>query len=89
MFIVVEHAITNSNAFFGLVAKATDAPSGLKVLQFFPSTTKDRAVCLWDAKSLDALKGFLEPLSAQSSRNTYYTVDGTNAMGLPTVKAAA
>lgn len=89
MFVVVEHEITNSDAFFGLVSKAPDAPSGIKVLQFFPSTAKDKAVCLWDATSLDALKGFLEPLSAQSSRNTYYTVDTTNAMGLPTVEAAA
>jgi hypothetical protein len=89
MFIIVEHAITNSDAFFGLVPKVADAPSGIKALQFFPSTTKDRAVCLWDAKSLDALKGFLEPLSGQSSRNTYYTVDGTKAMGLPTAAAAA
>ena len=89
MFIVVEHAITNSDAFFGLAPKVAEAPSGLKALQFFPSTAKDRAVCLWDAKSLDALKGFLEPLSGRSSRNTYFTVDGTKAMGLPTVKAAA
>ena len=89
MFIIVEHAITNSDAFFALVPKVADAPSGIKALQFFPSTTKDRAVCLWDAKSLDALKGFLEPLSGQSSRNTYYMVDGTKAMGLPTAAAAA
>jgi hypothetical protein len=89
MFIVVEHAITNSDVFFGLVPKVAEAPSGIKALQFFPSTTKDRAVCLWDAKSLDALKGFLEPLSGKSSRNTYYTVDGTKAIGLPTVAAAA
>jgi hypothetical protein len=51
--------------------------------------SKDRAVCLWEAKSVDALKGFLEPLTAKSSRNTYYAVDGTKAMGLPIKKAAA
>jgi hypothetical protein len=50
---------------------------------------KDRAVCLWEAKSVDALKGFLESLTGQSSRNTYYTVDGTKAIGLPIKKAAA
>jgi hypothetical protein len=89
MFVVIEHAITNSDEFFGLLPKVAEAPSGIKALQFFPSTTKDRAVCLWEAKSLDDLKGFFEPLSAQSSRNTYYAVDGTKAMGLPTVAAAA
>ena len=89
MFIVVEHVITNSDAFFGLVSKAVDAPSGIKALQFFPSVNKDRAVCVWHAKSVEALKGFLEPLSSQSSINTYYGVDHTIAMGLPNFAAAA
>src|ERR1019366_4579181 len=89
MFIVVEHTITNQDVFFRLVSRVAEAPSGSRALQFFPSISKDRAVCLWEANSVDALKGFLEPLSAQSSRNTYYTVDNTKAIGLPTLGAAA
>jgi hypothetical protein len=89
MFVVVEHTITNPDAFFALASRAAEAPSGIKALQFFPSMSRDRAVCLWEAKSVEAVKGFLEPLSAQSSRNTYYTVDSTKAMGLPAVVAAA
>lgn len=89
MFIVVEHTITNADVFFGLASKVADAPSGIHTIQFFPSVSKDRAVCLWEAKSIDALKGFLEPLTAQSSRNIYYAVDGTKAMGLPSKKSAA
>ena len=89
MLIVVEHTITNPDVFFGLAARVAEAPSGINALQFFPSMNKDRAVCLWEAKSVDALKGFLEPLTTQSSRNTYYAVDSTKAMGLPIKKAAA
>ena len=89
MYIVVEHSITNPEVFFGLAARVAEAPSGINALQFLPSTGKDRAVCLWEAKSVDALKGFLEPLSAQSSCNTYYAVDNAKAMGLPIKKAAA
>jgi hypothetical protein len=89
MFIVVEHTITNPDVFFTLPPRVAEAPSGINALQFFPSVSKDRAVCLWEAKSVDALKGFLEPLTAQSSRNTYYAVDSTIAMGLPIKKAAA
>ena len=89
MFIVVEHTITNPDVFFGLAARVDEAPSGIKALQFFPSMSKDRAVCLWEANSVEAVKGFLEPLSAESSRNTYYAVDTTKAMGLPIKKAAA
>ena len=89
MLIVVEHTITDPDAFFALAARVAEAPSGIKGLQFFPSVSKDRAVCLWQANSIEALKGFLEPLSAQISRNTYYEVDGTKAMGLPNLSAAA
>jgi len=89
MYIVVEHTITNPDVFFGLAAKVTAAPPGFAALQFCPSTSKDRAVCLWEAKSVDALKGFLAPLTAQSSRNTYCAVDSTKAMNLPIKKAAA
>ena len=89
MFVVVEHTITNPDVFFGLVSKVAGAPSGIKALQFFPSTSNDRAVCLWEANSVEAVKGFLEPLSAKSSRNTYYTVDSTKAMGIPTALSAA
>ena len=89
MFVIVEHTITNQDVFFGLVSRVAEAPSGINALQFCPSMSKDRAVCLWEAKSVDALKGFLEPLTAKSSRNTYYAVDSTKAFGLPIKKAAA
>ena len=89
MYIVVEHTITKPDVFFGLASKVTDAPSGINPIHFFPSVNKDRAVCLWEAKSVDALKGFLDTLTARSSRNTYYPVDSTVAMGLPGKKSAA
>ena len=89
MYIVAEHTITNPDVFFGLASKVTDAPSGINPIQFLPGVNKDRAVCLWEAKSVDALKGFLEPLIAQSSRNIYYAVDSTVAIGLPGKKSAA
>ena len=89
MYIVAEHTITNPDVFFGLASKVTDAPSGINPIQFLPSVNKDRAVCLWEAKSVEALKGFLEPLIAQSSRNIYYAVDSTVAIGLPGKKSAA
>ena len=89
MFIVVEHTITDQSVFFGIVPKVAKAPSGLKALQFFPSMDKRQAVCLWEAESVDALKGYLEPLTAKSSRNIYFEVDNKNAIGLPTLASAA
>jgi hypothetical protein len=89
MFIVVEHAITSPEVFFRLVPKVTETPAGIKAIQFLPSVSQDRAACLWQAKSVDALKSFLEPLIAQSSRNIYYAVDSRKSIGLPTLALAA
>ena len=89
MFIVVEHTITNPDAFFALASRVGEAPAGIKALHFFPSTSRDRAVCVWEAKSVDAVKSFLEPMSSKSSINTYYAVDSAKAMGLPGLAAAA
>jgi hypothetical protein len=89
MYVVVEHVITKPDVFFGLAGKVGEAPPGINAIHFFPSTSKDRAVCLWEAKSVDALKGWLEPMAAQCSINKYYAVDSTKAMGLPIKKSAA
>jgi hypothetical protein len=89
MFIIVEHTITNQDDFFGLTPKISDAPSGNKALGFFPSKNNKQAVCLWEATSVDALKGFLEPLTAKSSRNIYFEVDSKKATGLPSLASAA
>ncbi len=88
MFIVVEHNISDPTAFWE-VPKVAQTPEGVKCLQAFPSASNDRAVCLWEAASVEKVKAFLEPLTAQFSRNTYYAVDTTKALGLPTTTAAA
>ena len=59
MFVVVEHAITDPGASLRLSQKPPKHPPGIKALQFFPSTSSDRAVCLWEAKSVEAVKSFL------------------------------
>lgn len=89
MYIAVEHTITNQEEFFELVPKVSEAPSGIKALQFFPSMDKKQAICLWEANSVNALKEFLEPLTAKSSRNIYFLVDNKKSIGLPILAPAA
>lgn len=84
MFIVVQHDITNKDAFFGAAHEIVDdVPAGIKPIQFLPSTDSKKAVCLWDAKSVDAVKNYLEPKIGKTAKNTYYAVDSKVAMGLP------
>lgn len=84
MFIVVEHDITNQDAFFGAAEDVVNqAPADAKPVQFFPSTDSTRAVCLWQAESVDAVKNYLAKKLGASSKDTYYAVDSKAAIGLP------
>jgi hypothetical protein len=84
MFVVVQHDIMNADEFFGAAESVVGStPEGLKTVQFFPSNDQKRAVCLWEAPSVDSVKNYLEAKIGSSSRNTYYAVDSKVAMGLP------
>ena len=84
MFVVVQHDIMNADAFFGTAESVVNnTPKDLRTVQFFPSNDRKRAVCLWEAPSVDSVKEYLEAKISSSSRNTYYAVESKMAMGLP------
>lgn len=57
-------------------------PSGLKPLQYLPSTDGRNAFCLWEAPSLRAVQEFNER-EAGGARNEYFQVKDEAAIGLP------
>ena len=57
-------------------------PSGVKPLQYLPSTDGRNAVCLWEAGSLGTLRDFTERETA-GARNEYFEVKEEAAIGLP------
>ena len=82
--IVAKHRIMDPERFFAMGEEVTaNAPEGVRARQFCPSEEKDEAVCLWEADSVDALSGYLDPASAGIAENTYYVVDQEFAFGLP------
>jgi hypothetical protein len=84
MYIAVHHKIQDADKFFGAAdSVVTGAPAGLKPLQFYPSDNREQAFCLWEGKSAEAVKEYLEPKISAFSKNAYYAVDSEVAMGLP------
>ena len=83
--IVAQHQIKDTDRFFGLTEEVTDTPDGLRVLQFCPSADGTRAVCLWEAGSLEALQEYLDavPGGDEITENSYYVVDEEKAFELP------
>ena len=57
-------------------------PSGVKPLQYLPSTDGRNAVCLWETPSLRALQEFTERETG-GARNEYFEVKDAAAIGLP------
>ena len=89
MFIVAQHRITDPPAFWSTVAMAKQLPPGLKLHSTFPSSDGSRAVCLWEAPSLAAVRDLVESVVGPFSHNEYFQVSAEQAMGLPKSLEAA
>ncbi|HUJ09769.1 MAG TPA: hypothetical protein VL171_07060 [Verrucomicrobiae bacterium] len=64
-------------------------PSGIKPLFYMPAKDGRRAVCAWEANSVQDLKRFLDPLTSPGARNEYFEVNAEESMGLPMGEHAA
>ena len=89
MHVVVQHRITDPQ-FFSMDAGevAGGGAPGVQGRQFFPSQDRSVAVCLWETDSVDTLRDYLDPATAEVAENTYFEVDTQQAMGLPEAAAA-
>jgi hypothetical protein len=84
MYVIVEHRISDPAKFWEKAqASIPQLPADVKVHEVFPSTDASRAVCLWEAGSIDRVKEFVESNVGPFSRNEYYELDAAKAFGLP------
>ncbi len=84
MYVVARHRIKDPERFFAVSqAAAEKAPEGVYGRQFCPSRDRTQAVCLWEAGSLEAVEGYLDPLIGDSGENAYFQVSAEHAIGIP------
>jgi hypothetical protein len=90
MHVVVQHRITDLEKFNAMDAQevAEGGPMGSHLQQFLPPKDGSVATCLWQADSMDTLRGYLDPATAGVAENTYIEVDEETAVGLPEAAAA-
>ena len=89
MFILVQHQVTDPSAFWSdAQQEMSKIPSHLKLHHTFPTPDGSRAVCVWEAASVEAIKSFVEPTVGRSSRNEYYEVANREGVALPPSVAA-
>ncbi len=90
MYAVIQHRITDPEKFFSGDPEevASGGPPGVRGRQFYPSTDRSQAVCLWECESVDQLRDYMESITAGAAENTYFEVSQEYAMGLPEAAAA-
>jgi hypothetical protein len=84
MFIVIQHQISNPEKFWGIAMEATSKlPAGLKLHYTLPNEDGTKAVCVWEANEVNAVRELVDGSVGQFSKNEYFSVDAKNATGLP------
>lgn len=82
MYIMVQHTISEPAAFWNAADPSAISPQ-LKLHHTFPTPDGTRAVCIWEASSVDELRNSLEPMLGRSSRNEYLPVENREGFARP------
>lgn len=92
MYVVVQHRIKDPQVAFArgeALIKNEGAPDGVRGLQFYPSQDGSAVTCLWEAPSVDVIRGYVDSTLGDSSENTCYEVNAEQSFsqqpsGIPT-----
>ena len=82
MYVSVIHDIGDPGRFWGAV-ESSEIPAGVTIHSTLPNEDGTRAVCLWEAESVDAVKDAVEGTVGEVSSNEFFEVDASKAQGLP------
>ena len=81
MHIVAIHDISQPDKFWPTVQQ-TEIPAGIKLHSSLPNQGGTRAVCHWEADSVEAVRSLVDGAVGRYSKNDFYEVATENAMGL-------
>jgi hypothetical protein len=82
MYVLVQHTISDPPAFWNAANPTAFAPKA-KLHQMFSTPDGARAVCVWEAETVEALRNFLEPEVGKVSRNEYFAVENREGVVFP------
>ena len=82
MHVVAIHSISDPEKFWGTAGSA-ELPDAVKLHSALPNDDGSRAVCLWEADSVDAVRRVVEDSVGDVSENEFFEVNPQNAQGLP------
>ena len=89
-YVVAIHDIANPENFWSAADPSTDFPPGITLHSTYPRGDASKAVCLWEADSVDTVRQLVDGIVGDYSKNEFYEVDArhANTLGLPTAAGA-
>ena len=82
MHVAVIHSISDPQRFWS-AAEESELPEGVTLHSALPNEDGSRAVCLWEADSVDAVEKTVNETVGDVSDNEFFAVNAENAQGLP------
>jgi hypothetical protein len=85
MYVLVEHHITDPSAFWPTDLEAFKAavPAQFTLHHAFAGRDGSHGACIWEADSVDALRGWLDAAMGDTSRNVYHEVVNREGIATP------
>jgi hypothetical protein len=83
-YVVAIHEIADPDRFWN-AADPSQIPAGITLHATYPQSDGSRAVCLWEADSVEAVRNLVDGTVGDASRNDYFEADSRHAgaLGLP------
>ncbi|MGZ3750049.1 MAG: hypothetical protein ACXVB0_06810 [Mucilaginibacter sp.] len=82
MHILVNHKISDPQAYWSILQANPAMPEGYKVLTMMAGADPSSAACLWAAPDVDSLKTLVDGTLGHTSTNTYMAINDQNSFGL-------
>jgi hypothetical protein len=83
MYVIIQHSINSPDRFWEIVKGVTSFPPGMTLHATLPSSDGKKAVCIWEAPSVDSVRDLVDSAVGTFSSNEYFEVSEKDAVGLP------
>ena len=82
MHVIAIHSISDPEKFWNS-ADESETPEGITLHSALPNDDGSRAVCVWEAESVESVRQLVEDTVGDVSSNEFFQVNEQNAQGLP------
>jgi hypothetical protein len=84
MYVIAQHTILDSQQAMQRGQPLFTPPPGITLHYFLPNMGTTKAICLWEADSVETIQQLVDSTLGDSAKNECYQVDTKNAWGLST-----